>query len=324
MIILQSETLKNISHEKRSSSFEESKEAIKRKIKKRGDLPDISAEKQLQLLEELSSFELGKFLIETGGLNGFWTHYVVTHPQKGRLTNLDIEGSPFCPLESFLLNSSPSSLATQERFNIFKEQIQSHLQDRHCLASIPCGIMSDLLDLNYSNLKNFNLYGIDLDPETISLAKSYAKEKSLLSNCNFLLQDAWSLDMSEKFDLISSNGLAIYEPDDEKVIGLYQKFYKALKPQGLLITSFLTPPPGGKLKTEWRLDKINLQDAKLQKILFLDILDVKWQIYRSEKEVKDQLENAGFGKIEIIYDTAHIFPVVTAKKLQMKLTRKKD
>jgi len=59
---------------------------------------------------------------------------------------------------------------------------------------------------------------------------------------------------------------------------------------------------------------VNMQDALLQKIVFVDILDCKWQIFRAEETVKSQLHMVGFDEIEIIYDTAHIFPTIIAKK----------
>ncbi len=99
-----------------------------------------------------------------------------------------------------------------------------------------------------------------------------------------------------------------YEPDDAKVTELYRGFYEALKPGGYLVTSFLSPPPVPGLKTEWKLEAVNMQDVLLQKIVFTDILDCKWQVFRSKEIVKSQLQMAGFDEIEVTYDTAHIFP----------------
>jgi SAM-dependent methyltransferase len=294
---------KNLSHEQRENSFQTAKQALFDKIQSRGDLPHISIQKQLELLEQLSQFEFGRFLIERGGLNGYWTHYLVTHPTKGRLQN-----SPLPPLEDFLLNSAPTCVATQQRFSIFKDSIQQHLCEGGSFASIPSGLMADLLDLDTSSLCTFSLHAIDLDSETLFQAKGYAEEKGLSAHCHFALKDAWELDIDAKFDLLASNGLSIYEPDDEKVVSLYRQFYTALKPNGILVTSFLT------LKTEWKLDAVNLQDALLQKILFVDILDAKWQAFRAEETVRTQLNRAGFCEIEILYDKAHIFPTVIAKK----------
>lgn len=301
-------TSQNLSHEQRGASFQASKQALIDKIQNRGDLPHVSVKKQLELLEQLAEFKFGQFLIERGGLNGYWTHYVITYPTTNN------HSKPLHPLETFLLSSAPTCLATQQRFSLFKTQIQQHIYEGCSFASIPSGLMADLLDLDYSAVQTFTLHAIDLDPETLSQAKIYAEQKGLLDHCLFSEKDAWALPFSEEFDLLVSNGLAIYEPDDTKVIALYRQFYNALKPSGILITSFLTPPPAPGLKTEWKMDRVNLQDALLQKILFVDILDAKWQVFRSEETVKAQLNKAGFREIEILYDEAHIFPTVVAKK----------
>ncbi len=304
----------NLSHEQRSSSFQDAKQALIDKIQNRGNLPYVSVDEQLELLEQLAEFDVGQFLIERGGVNGYWTHYIITHPTIGRITNLDRHKKPFHPLEAFLLNSSPTCLATQERFSFFKAQIQQSIYEGCSLASVPSGLMGDLLDLDYSSLQTFTLYGIDLDPETLSQARSYAEEKGLLDHCQFYEKDAWALGMTEKFDVLASNGLAIYEPDDNKVVDLYRQFYSALKPGGILVTSFLTPPPAPGFQTEWMLEHVNPQDALLQKIIYVDVLGVKWQAFRTEETVKAQLKEAGFHETLILYDKAHIFPTVVTKK----------
>ncbi|HCJ82899.1 MAG: hypothetical protein A2Y28_02600 [Chlamydiae bacterium GWC2_50_10] len=298
---------KNLSHEQRDVSFQAAKQGLIEKIQNRGELPHASVQKQLELLEQLSAFDLGKFLIERGGLNGYWTHYIIAYPEKAQAYSLH-------PVEEFLLNSAPSCLATQHRFSLFKETIQKHLFEGCVLASVPSGLMAEFLDLDFSNMKTFSLHGIDLDEETLSQAKGYAEEKGLIGKCRFFQKDAWNLSISEEYDLIASNGLAIYEADDEKVVALYRQFYNALKSKGTLITSFLTPPPTSGKTTEWRMDKVNLQDALLQKIVFADILNTKWQVFRSEETVREQLQKAGFQKIEILYDEAHIFPTLIAEK----------
>lgn len=297
----------NLSHSERFSSFEKAKQNLIEKIKNRGDLPYISVKQQLELVDQLSEFELGRFLIERGGLNGYWTHYVVTYPEMKK-------DKSFHALESFILNSAPTCKATQERFQIFKSQIKRHLHEGCSFASIPCGIMGEFLDLDFKNLKNYSLYGIDVDPETLTSASDYAEKKGLSSHCQFVERDAWDLNLKGKFDLIASNGLAIYEPDDQKVVDLYREFYKALKPNGILITSFLTPPPIPGQITEWLPSEFNPQDALLQKIVFVDVLDAKWQAYRTAETVKKQLQQAGFKEIVIIYDKAHVFPTVISRK----------
>lgn len=298
----------NLSNEQRAATFETAKQGLIDKIQIRGDLPYATVEKQLDLVEQISQFELGKFLIERGGLNGYWTHYIITHPSKKRLNDLH-------PLEDYLLNRSPTCLATQQRFVHFKTLIQKYIKEGSSLASVPCGVMGDLLDLDYSHVATFDLHGIDLDPEALAQAATYAQEKGLCHNCHFLERDAWELGLTAEFDLLSSNGLAIYEPKDSRVVELYREFHKALKPGGILVTSFLTPPPIPGQKSEWKFDRVNMEAAMLQKLIFVDILAAKWQVYRTEENVKGQLIEAGFSEIEIFYDEAHIFPTVVAKKI---------
>lgn len=284
----------NLSHSQRNEALK----VITHKVVTRGDLPDITVEKQLEIINQLTEFGLGRFLIERGGLNGYWTDYIIKHPTGKDLNSLEV----------FLLNQAPSVLATQQRFKIFKEEVQKRLHNGSSLASIPCGLMADLLDLDYSHTPDISITGIDLDLESIAHARQYSKKVHLEHLCTFSQQDAWALENDAEFDLITSNGLSIYEPDNAKVTTLYSGFWKVLKPGGILITSFLTPP------SEWKKDVVNPEDARLQKIIFADILDCKWQIFRSEKEVKSQLETAGFVDIKIIYDTAHIFPTIIARK----------
>ena len=118
------------------------------------------------------------------------------------------------------------------------------------------------------------------------------------------------------FDLISSNGLNIYEPDDAKVTELYVQFYQALKQGGKLVTSFLTCRPSSSSPSpcEWDFLNINQKDLLLQKTLFMDVIDAKWQCFRSSEQTKKQLHEAGFRDIRFIYDMARMFPTAVAVK----------
>ena len=299
-------TSQNLSHAPREKSFLQSKEMLANKIRNRGDLPYVSVQRQLELLDQLCAFDLGRFLIERGGLNGYWTEYVIRHPEKK-------SKSPLSELETFLLEAAPSWLATQQRFVLFKAHIKNLLQEGCHFASIPCGMMADLLDLDYAHLEAFSLYGLDLDPEALALAQEVATRKGLADHCHFSVCNAWHVKIQEKFDLVTSNGLSTYERDHEKVIALYRQFYNALKSGGTLLTSFTTPPFLEK-DCLWKMSEVCEKDALLQRIVFLDILSVKAQGFRTESQARDQLHRAGFANIEILYDKAHIFPTVIAKK----------
>lgn len=257
---------------------------------------------ELELLDDLSQFELGQFLLNNKGLNGYWTAYVILYSLNSKTLH---------PLEHWLIHHAPGFKATRERFKIFQEHIQSFIEDNWSMASIPGGLMDDLFSLDYSNHKNISLTGIDLDEESLSLAAQNANKYGI-KNVSFIKKDAWNLEIQAEFNLITSNGLNIYEPDDAKVIALYQQFSQALKTNGILITSFITPPPLLTEHSTWRNYKV--EDMQKQKALFNDIIQANWQTFRTEAQTRSHLEQAGFEISNVIYDSQGIFPTVIARK----------
>jgi SAM-dependent methyltransferase len=300
---------RNVSYENLESSLEEVVRALKERVIQRGDLPYISSAEQCRLIDEMSRFDLGRFLLKNRALNGHWTHYVaVEAPAMGE------KGKNLCELEQFFLFKAPSALATQERYTIFQREIQKRLCDHDVLASVPCGIMADLIDLDDTSVPHIQLVGIDLDENVLLEARNYALEKGKSDRIHLYCSDAWSLNCYEEFDLLTSNGLHIYESSDERVILIFQQFFQALKSGGTLITSYFSPPPIPGTPTEWKLSVVDSKDALLQKVLLADILQAKWQAYRSQEKMEELLKAAGFENIEFLPDKAHIMPVVIAKK----------
>lgn len=281
---------------------------LKDKIIKAGDKPDSTVAEQLELLEKLSDFGFGQCLIVNRGITGRWTRHMVLYP-RWRKEQPEMEAA-LKPLNRWLLEKSPVILATQERFTFFQKLLQEELQDGMKIASIPCGLMDDLLTLNLSQTPNTKLVGIDLDKAAIEEAKDTAKQFNLEKQSSFLLQDAWQLKAQHEFDIITSNGLNFYESNNEKILQLYKQIHAALKPNGLFITSFLTPPPTLNPESPWDMEKIDREALRLQKIIMSYILSVRFQAYRTEKETTQQLMAAGFKDIQYIYDKAKIFPTV--------------
>ena len=263
----------------------------------------LPLEEETKLLKELYAFELGRFLLEHKGLNGYWTAYIILHgPKKIGIS----------PLERWILHRAPVVKATQERFQIFKHQLQKHLKNPMTMASIPCGLMDDLLGLDFSQTAKVALVGVDLDKNSLKLAQENAHTYAC-KNASFLEKDAWNLGVTECYDIITSNGLNIYQSDDEKVVALYKEFHKALKKDGILITSFLTPPPALSPESPWK--NYVPSDLIKQKAIFADIIQAGWQTFRTENQTRQQLEEAGFTVVEIIYDSQGMFPTVVAKKI---------
>ncbi|MDF1654886.1 MAG: methyltransferase domain-containing protein [Coxiellaceae bacterium] len=302
-----------ISHHNGDGCLQQAMDALAEKIKSNGDTSEATVEQRLDYLQQLSEFDFGRFLIINQGINGFWTHYMLTFPWRGKKSGKNNAGEPFSEMETFLLNS-PILLATQQRFEIFLQQNQMAVKNGAVLASVPCGLLGELLYLNYKGITDITLAGLDYDPETLHDAKLLAEKQGIARFVETQQTDAWHLNIENRFDLLSSNGLNIYEPDDDKVTDLYRQFYKALKPGGKLVTSYVTPPPHLCDNCEWDLDKINISDGLKQKAVYLDTLQAKWQCFRSTATTKQQLTDAGFEQLTFLPDRAHMFPTVTAIK----------
>lgn len=299
-----SSALAIISHQEKIIDLDE---VIKR-LKKDQNLA-LPLEREIEILNQLNEFDLGRSLLRTGGVNGYWISYAINKGFGKRLDN---------PLEYWMLNACPITLATQERFTIFQRQLQNHMKDNVVLASIPCGVMDDLLTLDYSSINKAFLFAVDLDQEAIDLAKENATRRNINNiDITFLREDAWNLSANNKYDVVTSNGLNIYEPNEEKIIALYQQFHKSLKAGGILITSFFTPSPKMSKDSPWR-DYVK-EDLLMQQAIFGDIVRTTWQtkrnIYMTDLQMKRCLEMAGFKTLEVIYDKQAMFPTIVASKM---------
>jgi len=257
-------------------------------------------------LTALRNFELGRFLLDNLGLNGHWTSYVLMHPDRGRLTKTSSDGTPLTELETWLLDRCPILLATQERFRIFRELTQPLLRSGMKLASLPAGLMDDLLTLDYSQAPGVVLTAVDLDPETLCEAKQNFSRLKPPVEVEFEQRDAWQLGATERWDLLTSNGLNIYVEDDNRCVDFYRNVARALKPEGVFVISFITP------SDQWQPNV--LADLEYQRFLFKEVVPVKWSCVRSESKTREQLNDAGFEVLSVNYDTQRMFPAVVAKK----------
>ena len=258
----------------------------------------------------LAEFELGRFLLENLGLNGRWTSYVLLHPDRGAHTGLSSDGTPLTELQSWLLNRCPILLATQERFRIFRAVTQPLLRTGMQLASLPCGWMDDLLTLDYSKTPGVTLTGIDLDPETLREAEANYRRLRPPVQAAFEQRDAWQLEASGRWDLLTSNGLNIYVENDDRCTEFYRNVARALKPGGIFVCSFITPPE------QWRPKAAG--DLEHQRFLFTQVVPVKWSCVRDEAKTREQLSAAGLEVLSVTYDSQRMFPAVVAKPIRTR------
>ncbi|MEX3011695.1 class I SAM-dependent methyltransferase [Hoeflea sp. TYP-13] len=305
---------RNLSHGHAGQPFRQTLAEKRAQIEERGNLDHATIAEQLDILNQLAEFPFGRFLLQNQGWNGFWTDFVMEHPAHGRKSGTAPDGRVLTDLELRLLDTFPMVLATQERSRHFAAAIQDHIVDGNILASVPCGLMRDLLGRDFSAVSDIRLVGIDIDEESLSKARRLAAGYNLPASVTFHKGDAWELGYRGTFDLIASNGLNTYEPDDERVTELYRGFFSALKPGGILVTSFLTPPPEASPASEWNINAIDPEALRLQRIVFADIVGVSFQCYRNSSTTRRQLREAGFLAADVVWDRARIYPAVIAGK----------
>jgi cyclopropane fatty-acyl-phospholipid synthase-like methyltransferase len=284
-------------------------EAVKARLRGDGNVPAATLEHQLGLVDQLSGFELGRFLLVNRGLDAYWTHRLVTHETDSLRQGMVSE------LEYLIFERLPAVLATRERFKIFRRELQARLKPGFVLASVPCGWMGDLLLLDYETYADVRLLGLDLDKNALGGAYQLANERGLSRQEELHHADAWEMDLNADVDILTSNGLNIYEPDNERVVSLYLKFFNALKPGGQLITSFLTPPPTLSNESPWDMNATTPTLLALQQLLFVQIIEVKWSSLRTHSQTREQLERVGFRDVTFVNDRGCMFPTVIAKKL---------
>ncbi|MBK2124314.1 SAM-dependent methyltransferase [Fangia hongkongensis] len=264
----------------------------------------------LDIFNELKESALGKFLIEHRGLNAYWTDVMVNYPlyQSGEKEELD-------RYDQLLLENFPTAKATQERFGFFKKVVQDEI-DKEALniLAAPCGLLPEFFDIRYPSNAAIKIDALDLDRKVkAEISKKY-HHHVLEKAYQFIEQDIFSFAVKDKYDLVVSNGLNIYIQSADKVKELYQIFHTAMKDEGVLLTSFLTPPPIFSAESPWDMNEIDFEWLMKQKTVFKDILDVAWNCYMTEGEFIALLKDVGFSNIQVIWDKQRIFPTVVAKK----------
>src|SRR5690606_33975587 len=110
---------------------------------------------------------------------------------------------------------------------IFQTLLLKNIRANSVVCSIPCGMMADLLTLNLpGTVEELRFVGIDLDATVFQLAQDLAKKLGCRVPCSFFQKNAWELEFKNEFDLITTNGLNIYEEDDSRVVALYRGLHQ--------------------------------------------------------------------------------------------------
>ncbi|MEM7588897.1 MAG: class I SAM-dependent methyltransferase, partial [Myxococcota bacterium] len=264
-----------ISHtlQQRSAKVDEVVTKLCERIRREGDNPDASMQEQIDMVHQLAQFGMGRYLLVHRGLNAHWSRYLkLLYPEKYRALGTNLDGEPFTALERWYLES-PVAQASQESWRWCRQMLQKHVRSGATLASVPCGALDDLLELDFTQCHNVSLVGVDVDADALRLAQDNAREYGLSKQVQLKQADAWNLGVRGEWDVLTSKGLAGYEPDPKRLLQLYQQFYQALKPQGVLVTNVWLPR-NESLKSKTSLNSKQWRDVQLFEVLTHHVLQV--------------------------------------------------
>jgi hypothetical protein len=262
-------------------------------------VPDV-----IEIIHQLKEFELGRSMLMSGGLTSSWVDYMC-HNETSPTNH---------PLETWFLSKSPKIRAARERYYITKNLLQANLRSNMDFCVLPCGVISKVAELDYSEIGMINIIGYDNDVQGLIKAELAMQPLVDQGKINLLLlkKNIWLLEDYEQHDLMISNRLSALESDAEKVLGLFQKYYSALKPRGIFVCSFFTPSPIDNLHISPWVD-VDIHDMLMEHSIFIDIMDFR-PAARTESEIRVLLQEAGFEIVDIHYDTHRIYPTVVAQK----------
>jgi hypothetical protein len=267
-------------------------------------------------LEQWARSDLGAWMLTRGGWDGFWTRYAVTYPQRRAAGAPE----PDNEVERLFLTHAPAVLATQQRFVHFQDLLARHVPGAKLAMSLPCGAMDDLLGLP-AGPSGPVLVGADLDPTSLQLAWQAACEAGLSGRTVTVQMDAWHPDdaaithgdptlisggLAGRVDVLTSNGLNIYVPEDERVVGLYRAFRTLVRPGGILVTSALTPAGDPNIP-----DADSQATQRCRGLLMMSA--VMWANPRPVDLTVAQLGAAGFEVVEVRHDQRRLFPTFLAR-----------
>ena len=294
----------------------------------------VSREEALEMLSQLLEHPIGRSFFQRKGWDGIVTRFMLSSDVKTATVSgtSDIAEASLVPDAASTVHTSnplldwfryqaPNIQSNKERFRFFQTELQSIIDQFYrntsslslSIASVPCGVMDDLLglrlDVNNSSMTKIMFTGIDLDERSLAIARESADMKNLSHICKFYQADAWHLDVFEnQFDVLTSYGLNLYVSEESKLIDLYKEFFKAIKPGGTLMTSFLNLP------SDVIRHRNESRDYVKSYILSKVIVDATYRNFRGETSMRYQLEQAGFEVTKVLYDKRRIHPTIVVIK----------
>ena len=255
-------------------------------------------------LNELAATPIGRFILVNGGWNGYWTNYLAeigcdliqnkTKPRK--FAN---------ETEEYIVTSYIEMRGEHEL--MLRKIIGPILKPGCAVASIPCGLMSEIL-LATDHFEGIQLYAIDIDKGNFDLIREKYGDRLVGNEFHSLEMDALTLDFNCKFDLITCLGFVMYL-NEESFPDFLSRIHRAIKPGGRLLLSFRAEASEcSKFLTfdATRMEAINRE--------FLMCTEMRNTIRPSTSSMLRHFSQAGFVRISIHGGSYYELPFIEAYK----------
>jgi 2-polyprenyl-3-methyl-5-hydroxy-6-metoxy-1,4-benzoquinol methylase len=269
-----------------------------------GHVSEFDLKEHLDLLDDLMAFSLGRFLLQNHRLNGYWYDYAMR-----TYTDSQLKSS----LEQNILYALPIVLAKRHSFKTIQTFLQQNLQNGMVIGSAPCGLMGDILSLDYSALKHLQIVGIDSDLQSIIHASEMAEDKGLSTVVSFVQGDLSTLAPQQAYHVLVHHMWHMNGFNKGTAQTFINKCFKALKPGGVFVTTFNTCSPDQSKDSPWNMEAISPDMLRLQTILFSEIIRNPEEPTETFDSMAALLKNAGFSDVEFIPDPSKMVATVLAK-----------
>ncbi len=272
-----------------SSSFISQYEKIHSRLLHTFSFQKDSLKTAIEVLEKLAETPQGRFLIQNRHLN-------IPHQNSFF----------YSPQNEVFLKQMPFVQALHYHVDRRRQILQNSLQNFLTITTIPCQGMGDVLNLDYRDIKQIRLMGLDTSPLSFETAFQQADQKDLTHWLEFMHLDPMltALGKEESHILIIPEcsyplGPLVPLPDST----FLTKLYHSLKTGGFFITSFVN-----------KTFSFETPPHSEQNILFKNILEIEELNGLDLDTFAETLTNIGFQNLEVSFDPEHIMTTVVAQK----------
>lgn len=224
-----------------------------------------------------------------------------------KLSNLEIESLDYSSFVSLIDERNRCSGGIKSVHNVI---VNSRINEKSNVLEIGCNTGFSSVNLSY--LSGCNVIGIDINEESLKLARRYAKRNGLEKKVRFLLEDAEHLTFGdETFDLVWASNVTSFVKNKDSAISEYLRVLKFGGTLSIIPIYYKKNPPEDLvLKISKAIgNRIDVYTKDYWTALINNIskrLDIPLELYYSKtfeyEDSKDKIDDF----INLILDKPHI------------------